>query len=126
MSAHQIFIHLAWTTLDRLPMIDAPTGSFLEEFFRKTASRHDVAIVELAMLKTHVHMVIRTPPRIDLPRLVQFFKGGSSFAASRQPDNVLGLRWAPEYSATSIGPRQLETVRQYLRDQPNHHPGEAI
>jgi REP element-mobilizing transposase RayT len=87
-SAHQIFIHLAWTTLDRLPMIDAATRSFLEEFFNKTASRQDVEIVELAMLRTHVHMVVRTPPRIDLPRLVQFFKGGSSYAASRQPDNV--------------------------------------
>ena len=126
MSAHQLFIHLAWTTLDRRPMIDAGTSSFLEEFFKKTASRHDVKIVELAMLKTHVHMVVRTPPRIDLPRLVQFFKGGSSYAASRQPDNVLGLRWAPEYSATSVGPRQLEIVRRYLRNQPNHHPGEAI
>jgi len=125
-SAHQLFIHLAWTTLDRLPMIDAATRSFLEEFFRKTASRQDVEIVELAMLKTHVHLVVRIPPRIDLPRFVQFCKGGSSYAASRQPDNVLGLRWAPEYSATSVGPRQLEIVRRYLRDQPNHHPGEAI
>jgi len=126
MSAHQLFIHLAWTTLDRKPMIDAATRSFLEEFFKKTAARQDVEIVEVAMLKTHVHMVIRTPPRIDLPRLVQFFKGGSSYAASRLPDNVLGLRWAPEYSSTSVGPRQLETVRQYLRNQPNHHPDEAI
>src|SRR2546430_4746728 len=81
MSAHQLFIHLAWTTLDRKPMIDAATRSFLEEFFKKTASRQDVEIVELALLKTHVHMLIRTPSRIDLPRLVQFFKGGSSFAA---------------------------------------------
>jgi len=45
MSAHQLFIHLAWTTLDRMPMIDAPTRSFLEEFFKKTAARHDVEIV---------------------------------------------------------------------------------
>lgn len=126
MSAIQLFIHLAWTTLDRLPMINAPTREFLEEFFRKTASRQDVQIVDLEILQTHVHMVVRTPPRIDLPRLVQFFKGGSSYAASRHPGNVLGLRWAPEYSATSVGPRQLETVRQYLRDQANHHPGEAI
>lgn len=107
-------------------MIDAATRTFLQEFFKKTASRQDVEIVEIAMLKTHVHMVIRTPPRIDLPRLVQFFKGGSSYAASRQPDNILGLRWAPEYSATSVGPRQLDIVKQYLRDQPNHHPGEGI
>jgi REP element-mobilizing transposase RayT len=125
-SAHQLFIHLVWTTLNRMPMIDPSTESFLEEFFKKTASKQDVEIVELAMLRTHVHMVIRTPPRIDLPRLVQFFKGGSSFAASRQPNNILGLPWAPEYSSTSVGPRQLETVRQYLRDQSLHHPDEAI
>jgi len=126
MSAIQLFIHLVWTTLDRLPMINAPTREFLEEFFKKTAARQDVQIVDLKILKTHVHMVVRTPPRIDLPRLVQFFKGGSSYAASRHAGNVLGLRWAPEYSATSVGPRQLERVRQYLRDQSDHHPGEAI
>jgi REP element-mobilizing transposase RayT len=107
-------------------MIDAPTRSFLEEFFKKTAAKQEVEIVQMAMLKTHVHMVIRTPPRIDLPRLVQFFKGGSSFAASRLPGNVLGLRWAPEYSSTTVGPKQLEIVRNYLRGQPKHHPDEAI
>jgi REP element-mobilizing transposase RayT len=107
-------------------MIDAATQRFLEAFFRKTAASHEVQIVELAILRTHVHMLVRTPARIDLPRLVQFFKGGSSFRASRQPDNIVGLRWAPEYSATSVGPRQLETVRQYLRTQPEHHPGEAV
>src|SRR5881397_2443704 len=126
MSAHRIFIHLVWTTLDRQPMINEPTKTFLDDYFKKTAARQDVQIVDVEILRTHVHMVIRTPPRIDLPRLVQFFKGGSSFAASRQPDNVLGLRWAPEYSSTSVGPRQLDTVRQYLQNQPNHHPDEAI
>src|SRR5438445_13146951 len=107
-------------------MIDAATRSFLEEFFKKTASRQDVEIVELALLKTHVHMLIRTPSRIDLPRLVQFFKGASSFAASRLSDNVLGLRRPPEYSSTSVGRRQLDPGRQHLRDQPNHEPDEAI
>jgi putative transposase len=115
-----------WTTLDRSPMIDAATQSFLDEFFKKTAAAQDVTIVELAILRTHVHMIVRIPPRVDLPRLVQFFKGGSSYRASRQPGNILGLRWAAEYSATSISPRQLETVRNYLRTQPEHHPGESI
>ncbi|HXE83223.1 MAG TPA: IS200/IS605 family transposase [Gemmatimonadales bacterium] len=126
MSAVQLYIHLAWTTIDRMPMIDQATQSFLEEFFQKTAAGQDVRIVELAILRTHVHMIVQTPPRIDLPRLVQFFKGGSSFRASRQPGNILGLRWAPEYSATSISPRHLDRAREYLRRQPEHHPGEGV
>src|SRR2546427_3699734 len=62
--------------------------------------------------------MIRRPPRSTLfpyttlfrsPRLVQLFKGGSSYAASRLPGNELGLRWAPEYSATSVGPDRKST-----------------
>jgi REP element-mobilizing transposase RayT len=107
-------------------MINGPTKSFLNDYFKKTAAKQDVEVIDVEILQTHVHMIVRTPPRLDLPRLVQFLKGGSSYAASRLPGNVLGLRWAPEYSATSIGPRQLATVRQYIRKQAQHHPGEAV
>src|SRR2546427_119559 len=63
---------------------------------------------------------------IDLPRLVQFFKGESSYAASRLPGNVLGLRWAPDYSATTVGPKQLAEVIRYINGQAEHHPGEGV
>ncbi len=121
MSTHQLYFHLVWTTRDRLPMIDEATRRFLDEFFKKTAARHESQIIALAILQTHIHMLVRTPARIDLPRLVQFFKGGSSFAASRQPGNVLGLRWAKEYSATTVSPRQLKQAMLYLekQDQPS-------
>ena len=125
-STHQIYFHLAWTTRDRLPMINVATRAFLDEFFRKTAIRQESEVVGLAILQTHVHMLVRTPARIDLPRLVQFFKGGSSYAASRLPGNILGLRWAREYSATTVGPNQLAAVKHYIAGQAEHHPGEAI
>ncbi|HZE94006.1 MAG TPA: IS200/IS605 family transposase [Gemmatimonadales bacterium] len=126
MSTHQLFIHIVWTTLDRQPMIDRTTRDFLDSFLRKTASKQDVEVVDLAILKTHVHLVVRTPPRLDLPRLVQFFKGGSSYTASRLPGNKLGLRWAPEYSATTVSPKHLDRVGRYLAGQANHHPHETI
>ena len=126
MSPHQLYIHLAWTTRDRAPMIDAATRDFLSEFYRRTAAREKADIVALAILRTHVHMLVRTTPRIDIPRLVQFLKGGSSYAASRLPGNMLGLRWAREYSATTVGPRQLAAVIRYVEQQARRHPGEAV
>ncbi|PYO66236.1 MAG: IS200/IS605 family transposase [Gemmatimonadetes bacterium] len=126
MSPHQLYVHLAWTTRDRRPMIDRPTRDFLEQYFRRTAARERADVVTLAILRTHVHMLLRTVPRIDLPRLVQYFKGGSSYAASRLPGNVLGLRWAPEYSATTVGPKQLADVIRYIEEQGKRHPGGAV
>ena len=107
-------------------MIDPPTRDFLNEYFRRTAAREHADVVALAILRTHVHMLLRTVPRIDLPRLVQFLKGGSGYAASRLPGNVLGLRWAPQYSATTVGPRQLADMIRYVKRQGEHHPGEGV
>src|SRR5437867_12486268 len=114
MSPHQLYIHLAWPTRERRPMIDSPTRDFLDDYFRRTAAREHADIVALAILRTHVHMLLRTTPRIDLPRLVQVFKGGSSYAASRLPGKALGLRWALEYSAPTVGPKPLAVVIRYI------------
>jgi len=126
MAAHRIYIHLTWSTLARRAMIDVPTRAFLDGFFRRIAIQERVTIVSLGFLSTHVHMLVRTAPRYDLPRLVQLFKGGSSYAASRQPGNVLGLRWNREYSATSVSPQLLHQAVAYIEGQSRRHPGEAI
>src|SRR5256884_9251402 len=92
MPAHRIFFHLTWSTLARRPMIDARTRVFLEEYFRKIALQERATIVCLGFLQTHAHLLIRTGPRFDLPRLVPLLKGGGSYAASRGPGHLLGLR----------------------------------
>jgi REP element-mobilizing transposase RayT len=126
LAAHQLFFHLTWSTLDRRPMIDPPTRAFLEEFLRRSAIKERVEVIELAILATHVHVVIRTTPRIDLSRLVQMMKGGSSYAGSRVPGNRLGLRWTREYSATTVSPRLLPEAVRYLQKQNARHPMERL
>lgn len=126
MAAHQIYFHLTWSTLRRMPMIDRPTRDFLDAFFRRTAISERVAIVAMAFLQTHVHLLIRSGPRVDVSRLVQLLKGGSSYAASRQPDNTRGLRWNREYSVTSVSPRLLRTAIDYVKRQNRKHPEDRI
>src|SRR5918996_980089 len=89
-AAHQIYFHITWSTLGRRPMIDQAARDFLVDFFRRTIIRERVELIHLAILKTHVHLLIRTAPRFDLPQLLQLLKGGSSYAASRAPGNILG------------------------------------
>ena len=105
-------------------MIDAPTRVFLDRFFRKVAVRERAVVIELAILATHIHIIVQTAPRFDLSRLVQMMKGGSSHAANRLPGNKLGLRWTREYSATTVSPRNLAAAVGYLRRQSERHPME--
>ena len=107
-------------------MINAPTKAFLDPFLRRKVVKERAEVVGLAILQTHVHLIIRTEARFDLPYLVQLLKGGSSYAASRVAGNSLGLRWARKYSATTISPKQLGLALRYLQAQNQHHPGEGV
>ncbi len=109
-----------------MPMIDGPTRNFLDEFFRRTIIKEDVTLVALAFLRSHVHLLVRCGPRIDLGHMVQLLKGGSSYAASRQPDNKLGLRWNRQYSVTSVSPKLLQVAIDYIKAQNSRHPDEKI
>src|SRR5436190_21677853 len=98
MSALQLYFHLARTTRDRLPMIDAATKPSLDQFIRKAATQEGVDVVALGIVQTHVHMIVRTGPRIEFARLLQMIKGGSSYAMSRLPGKRPG---------TAVGARVL-------------------
>jgi putative transposase len=126
MAAHQIYLHLTWATFDRRPMIDRQTRTFLDEYVRRVAIQERVEILAATFLQTHVHLLIRVGPRYDVSHLVQLLKGGSSYAATRQPGNVLGLRWNREYSVTSVSPGLLRKAVLYLQGQDRRHPAEAI
>src|SRR3989442_5387998 len=117
MAAHRIYFHLTWSTHRRMPMIDGPTRNFLDGCFRRTIIQERVTLVALAFLRSHVHLLVRCAPRIDLGHLVQLLKGGSSYAAIRRPDNRLGLRWNRQYSVSSVRPKLLQAAIDFIEGQ---------
>ncbi|HET7790970.1 MAG TPA: IS200/IS605 family transposase [Gemmatimonadales bacterium] len=126
MSAYQIYYHVNWCTLERRPMIDAAARDFLEAYLRRVAARERVEVLALGILRTHLHVVIRTGPRCDLARLVQYWKGGSSHSIGRLPGNLLGLRWSAEYAVSTVSPASLNRAIRYVKTQELRHPDEAI
>jgi len=124
----RIYCHIVWTTRDRQPLIDAGLARFLCGFLRAVATQENARILEIGMVRTHVHLVVRTHPTTDLARLLQRLKGGSAAIARKERHSTDGncLRWAKGYSIHSVSPRGVAAARQYLRDQPKHHPDQVI
>jgi REP element-mobilizing transposase RayT len=125
---NQLFVHMVWTTRNRAPIIDARVAAFLDSFVRRIALTERAEVLEVGIVQTHVHLVVRIHPTTQLPRLVQRLKGGSAHFASAEVHAIRGreLRWEKGYSVHSVSPRALDIVRGYVRLQPNHHPTEAI
>jgi len=125
---HRLYHHIAWTTRERQLLIDAGLARFLCRFLRGVARQERAHILEIGMVGTHLHLLVRMHPTCDIPRLLQRMKGGSSAVAGKERHSTTGkvLKWSKGYSITTVGRRWLDAIRQYLRSQPLKHPNEAI
>ena len=123
----RLYVHLTWTTLRRLPLLNPDVAQFLDRFLRQEAVRHGARVLAMGIVSNHVHAIMQLPPVIDIPRLVQGLKGASARIANR--DGLMPrarLRWADGYDLRSVGVRQLPNALQYVRTQAEHHPDLAI
>lgn len=125
---HRLYYHLIWTTLDRQPLIDTRCGHFLCRFLRVVAFDERSRLVAVGMVATHVHVLIATHPTTNLPKLIQRLKGGSAHTANQEgyAQAKAPLRWAAGYNLQTVSVSLLERTREYLRNQPSHHPTERI
>ena len=123
----RLYAFLTWTTVRRLPIIHPTAAAFLRRVLPEIACRHETRVIELGIVRNHVHMVLELPPRFDIPRLVQALKGASARIANR--DGIMPrarLRWADGYDLRSLGVRDLKRAIRYARIQPLRHPDLAV
>ena len=124
---HRIYVHAVWTTKDRLPLIDARAATYLDEHLRIIARQERARVLELGIVATHVHALIRLHPTTVIPRLLQRLKGSTSASLRRLPVGVSGQSgWERGYNLQSVGERSIDAVGAYVRNQPTHHPDDAI
>ena len=124
----RIYCHIVWTTRNRKALIDAALARFLCGFLRGVASQEAARLLEIGMVRTHVHLLVRIRPTTNVSRLLQRLKGGSAAIAGKERRAAAGvpLKWDKGYSIHSVGMRDLAAVRAYLRTQPLHHPDQVI
>jgi putative transposase len=91
------------------------------------ARKERAHILEIGMVQTHIHILARVHPMVAVSTLVKRLKGASSAVAAKEGLGTQGrLCWSKGYSVDTVGRRNLDAVRAYLRNQPTHHTGEAI
>ena len=123
----RLYALLTWTTLGRLPLIHSGAAAFLRRLLPKIARRHAARILGMGIVRNHVHLVLELPSHIEIPRLVQGFKGASARIANR--DGVMPrakLQWATGYDLRSLGVRDVRRAITYVQAQDQRHPDMAL
>lgn len=77
---------------------------------------------EIGGIETHVHVCLTIPPTVAISELIGQLKGGSSHEVNHaNPTRDKLLEWQTGYGVVSFGTRDLEWVKDYVRNQREHH-----
>jgi len=57
----RIYCHIVWTTRHREALIDASLARLPVPFLRAIASQEAARVLEIGDVRTHVHLLLRTP-----------------------------------------------------------------
>jgi len=127
-----MMLHLEWCTKYRYKMFrKIKYKNLLTACIRQSASRHGIKIIELDVQPEHIHCVVEVSFSMSVSKTLQLLKGGSSklffeFHKKARLRYPRGHLWSRGKFASSVGFVQLDVVKNYVRNQSEHHETKFI
>jgi putative transposase len=117
----KIWIHLVWTTKNRDPILTSEIRRDLFNHIRENAIKKDIYIDFINGHYEHVHCLISLSPGQNIDNILMLLKGESSYWLNK--NNILNRKfeWQDEYFAVSVSESAVNWVRDYIKNQDNHH-----
>ncbi len=121
MSYVKIWIHAVWTVKNRQPILIENVRQDLFKHIHKNAVGKDILMEIVGGHNNHVHCLFRLKNDQTIEKVMQLIKGESSFWFNKTNMNQNKLNWQKEYFAVSVSESQVDTVRNYISNQEEHH-----
>ena len=139
MSFIKVYIHFVWSTKNRTPFL--ATREIRETVWnhiRKNAKEKGIHIDFINGYEDHCHCLVSLGMDQTIQKVMQLIKGESSFwinkqgilsqsslGSSKVSPSLVGeiekFQWQDEYFAVSVSESILDRVRNYIKNQEQHH-----
>jgi putative transposase len=121
MSYIRIWLHCVWGTKNRTPFLTPHNKNSIIEHIGENARSKDIYMDFINGCKEHLHCIISLNADQNIAKVMQLIKGESSFWINKNNLMLTHFEWADEYFAVSISESQLHHVRDYIKNQEEHH-----
>jgi putative transposase len=117
----KIWVHLIWSTKNRAPVLDKEMRPKLFSHIRDNARAKGIYLDFINGYVDHVHTLISLGADQSIAKVAQLLKGESSHWANQEQLLTKKLEWQDEYIAISVSESMVDTVRDYIKNQEEHH-----
>lgn len=126
----KVNIHFVWSTKNRIPFLHSKEVRItVWDHIRKNAKQKGIYLDFINGHKEHCHCLVSVGSDQTIKKIMQLIKGESSFWINS--NNILGdlpnslsgkkFEWQDEYFAVSVCESSLDRVRNYIKNQEEHH-----
>ena len=117
----KIWVHLVWTTKNRESILTKEIRRDLFSHIRENAEKKDIYIDFINGHVEHLHCLISLGSGQNIDKVLMLLKGESSYWINK--NKIFGgkFEWQDEYFAVSVSESAINRVRDYIREQENHH-----
>ena len=117
----RIWIHLIWSTKNRVPLIGEEFRSRLFAHMKENAQKREIRLDLINGAPDHTHALVSLRADQTVAKVAQLLKGESSHWVNEKKLISRKFEWQDEYIAVSVSESMVETVREYIRNQAEHH-----
>ena len=117
----QLYVHLVWSTWDRVPTITSEAQSLVTAIALSKCEELKCQPIAIGGMEDHVHFLIRLHPAIAIATLVGEIKGASSHLINQRIKMPEKFRWQGAYGAFTLRKDEVEQVSNYVHNQKVHH-----
>ena len=121
MAYTRIYIHLVWTTSKRARFLRKEIRPQVFNHILSYGREKGIYIDQVNGYNDHVHCLIGLKADQKISAIMQLLKGESAHWINKEKLTRSKFKWQKEYYAVSVGVRQLEIIRNYIRNQESHH-----
>ena len=117
----KIWAHLVWTTKDREPLLTTDIRKQVFDHLLKNAIDKSIYIDFINGYFEHVHCLISLGSGQNIDKIVMLLKGESSYWINKNELIREKFEWQDEYFAISVSESAVNRVRDYIKNQEEHH-----
>jgi REP element-mobilizing transposase RayT len=122
MSFIKVYIHFVWSTKNRVPFLETQEiRQSMWNHIRENAKEKGIHIDFINGYSEHCHCLVSLGVDQTIQKVMQLIKGESSFWMNNQKLILDKFAWQDEYFAVSVSESVLDRVRNYIKNQEQHH-----
>jgi len=117
----QIYVHAVWSTKNRDPLIAKEIRQEIFSHIKENAAIKNIVLDTIGGWYDHVHCLFSMDASQSIAGIMNLVKGEVSFWINKNKLTKIKFEWQDEYFAVSISPKDIDSVRRYIRNQESHH-----